>query len=380
MLILDEFLTKEIRATDDYKEYETMFVHVDVLMNRPQPVISTQGTHRTTPRAHRTPTLTTASPQGKKRKQSAGETSSPRKSLKVTIRKKKQTTTPLLPPGDNKERDEMAEATLLSLTLCKTALAAEAQEYIAKVQEKLDEEENEKMVKGEEDEESYISEFADSMLNDDVDDFDESKDDNVKKTDDAAEEKDNDDQTDQTLVRIHATGSMETRNEKMQTPIPTPTRSPRKGLSLDKTILEELTAPVSLTTATTSKEVLDHCNNVVPELAFAKTNELIKEEMPRLVELAVQMDRELPFTSVLELISKEFATHGPKMIEELFRTHMQNTTLNLYPTSSTLSSSTTTMSTANLQYQLYLNMKSKPQDQAADLDLWEILKRKLEKP
>nr|GEV12135.1 hypothetical protein [Tanacetum cinerariifolium] len=46
MLISDVFLTKEIRATDDLKE--------------------------SIPRAHRTPTLT-SSPQGKKRKQSTGE-------------------------------------------------------------------------------------------------------------------------------------------------------------------------------------------------------------------------------------------------------------------------------------------------------------------
>ncbi|GJR94166.1 retrovirus-related pol polyprotein from transposon TNT 1-94 [Tanacetum coccineum] len=36
MLILDEFLTKEIRATNDFKEYETVFMNVDVLMNQPQ--------------------------------------------------------------------------------------------------------------------------------------------------------------------------------------------------------------------------------------------------------------------------------------------------------------------------------------------------------
>ncbi|GKC48545.1 hypothetical protein Tco_1071290 [Tanacetum coccineum] len=35
MLILDEFLTEEIRVTDDFKEYETVFVGVDVLMNKP---------------------------------------------------------------------------------------------------------------------------------------------------------------------------------------------------------------------------------------------------------------------------------------------------------------------------------------------------------
>ncbi|GKD32578.1 hypothetical protein Tco_1248087 [Tanacetum coccineum] len=73
MLIPDEFLTEEICATDDFKEYETVFMNVAVLMNQPQPVISTQGMHRSTPRAYRTPTLTTASPQGKKRKQSVRE-------------------------------------------------------------------------------------------------------------------------------------------------------------------------------------------------------------------------------------------------------------------------------------------------------------------
>nr|GEW54437.1 hypothetical protein [Tanacetum cinerariifolium] len=72
-LIPNAFLTKEIRATNDYIECETVFVNVIVPMNQPQPVVSTQGTQRTAPRAHRTPTLT-ASPQGKKRKQNARET------------------------------------------------------------------------------------------------------------------------------------------------------------------------------------------------------------------------------------------------------------------------------------------------------------------
>ncbi|GJT99613.1 hypothetical protein Tco_1109952, partial [Tanacetum coccineum] len=62
MLILDEFLIEKICATNDYKEYETV--------------------------AYKTPTLTAASPRRKKRKQSVGETSSPKKSLKITIRQK----------------------------------------------------------------------------------------------------------------------------------------------------------------------------------------------------------------------------------------------------------------------------------------------------
>ncbi|GJT41790.1 hypothetical protein Tco_0941655 [Tanacetum coccineum] len=190
------------------------------------------------------------------------------------------------------------------------------------------------MVEGKEDEESYASEFVDSMLNDDVDDFgtrikprshNENQkviaDDDVDKTDDVAEEKDNDDHSDHTLVRTHTTGSMETRNEQMQTPIPTPTRSPKKDLSSYKTILEEMTALVSPTTATTSKpknkrgftsiffmgkirEFLNHCNNVVLEMTLAKTNEFIKEEMTRLVNLTINKDREVDPINVPELISK----------------------------------------------------------------------------
>nr|GEU67579.1 hypothetical protein [Tanacetum cinerariifolium] len=218
MPIPNAFLTDEIHATNDYKE---------------------------------TPTLTTASPQGKKRKQVSRETSSPRKSLKVTIRQKKQSTTLISPPGDDRKRDEMVEATLLSLTLYKTALAAEVQENIAKVQEKLEDEDIEKMVEGEEDEESYENDVTKKKNY--KKDKDEEKDDDVEKTDDAAKEKDNDDHTDHTLVRIHATGSMETRNEQIQTPIPTPNRSFRKDLSSYKTISKELTAIVSPTIATTSK-------------------------------------------------------------------------------------------------------------------------------
>ncbi|GKB69182.1 hypothetical protein Tco_0930594, partial [Tanacetum coccineum] len=80
MLIPDTFLTEEIRATDDYNEYETVVVNVVVLMNQPQPVIYTQGTHKNTLSALKTPTLNAASPQ-KKIKQ-VGESSTLRKSLK----------------------------------------------------------------------------------------------------------------------------------------------------------------------------------------------------------------------------------------------------------------------------------------------------------
>ncbi|GKA14637.1 RNA-directed DNA polymerase, eukaryota, reverse transcriptase zinc-binding domain protein [Tanacetum coccineum] len=215
-------------------------------------------------------------------------------------------------------------------TLHKTALAAEAQENIAKVQEKLDEKEIEKIVEGDKVEESYASEFVDSMINNDVDDSGtkikpwshneypkivNDDDDQIKKEKNDVEikkekkdeevvmEKDDDDDVEKVDKGVKeksnadvATSSMKFRKEKMQKPIPSLIRSPRN-----------------------IREILDHCNKVVPELTFAKTNEMINKEMPRLVNLAVNKDREVDPINAQEMISKEFATHAPKMIEELFR-------------------------------------------------------------
>nr|GEU49072.1 hypothetical protein [Tanacetum cinerariifolium] len=124
------------------------------------------------------------------------------------------------------------------------------------------------------------------------------------------------------------------------------------------------------------REVLDHCNKVLPELTFAKTNEMSNKEMPRLVNLVVIKDREVNHINAQEMIYKEFSTQELKMIEELFRKHMQHTTLNLYLTTS---STTARKSAADLYKQLYFKMKSTSQDQAADPELWKILKAKFEK-
>ncbi|GJS49204.1 hypothetical protein Tco_0599325 [Tanacetum coccineum] len=355
----------EIRATDDFKEYEMVFMTVDVSMNQPQPVGSTQEMHMSTPRAHRTPTLT-ASPQGKKRKQSARESSSPRQSHKITIKRKKPSTTPIPPPSDDRERDEIVEATLLSLTLHKTALAAEAQENIAKYKKSWQKKRLKSWLKVRA-RESDIE--IEKEKKDDVEIEKEKKDEEIEK------EKNND--------------NVEEMDKVVK----------EKDIVDDVIVSEELTANVSPATATTSKAsyitkhkkqsisfrsktlpgsiaVLDHCNKVVPDTTFAKTKELITQEMPHLVNLAVNKDREVGPINAKEMIAKEFATHGPKMIAELFRKHMQNTTLNLYPTTST---STAGKSSADLQNQLYLNMKSKPQDQAVDPEIWEFLKAKFEK-
>nr|GEV80110.1 hypothetical protein [Tanacetum cinerariifolium] len=156
MLIPDALLTDAIRDTDYYKEYETVFV------------------------------------------------------------KKKFTYIP--PPSDDRERDEIAEATLLSLTMHKTDLTAKGQENIAKPG---NHKENPEFVV---DDDDYVNE---KEKKDDKKD-DEKKDDVVEKKDADAEKKDNDDHTDHTLVGPQTKGSLETRIEHMQTPIPTLPGSPKK--------------------------------------------------------------------------------------------------------------------------------------------------------
>ncbi|GJZ79777.1 hypothetical protein Tco_0644614, partial [Tanacetum coccineum] len=159
MLIPYAFLTTEIRETNDFKEYETVFMKVDVPMSQPQPIVSTQGTNSITPSAHRSPTVSASPSEMKKRKQFAREFSSSRKSQ----------------PGSHKENPE--------------------------------------------------------VVDDDDDNAREKKDDTM--------------------------GSLEIRNEETQTTIPTPIRSPRKSLSSDKNIFQELTDIVSIPITTTSKHSQD---------------------------------------------------------------------------------------------------------------------------
>ncbi|GJY22378.1 retrovirus-related pol polyprotein from transposon TNT 1-94 [Tanacetum coccineum] len=115
------------RLEEDYHSIKDD-VPLMILDESPQPVVSTQGTNRNTPRAPSMPTISASPREPKKRKQTAGESSSRR----ITIKRKKQSTPSIPPPGDDRERDVIAEANLLSLTLHKTALLVEAQEILLK--------------------------------------------------------------------------------------------------------------------------------------------------------------------------------------------------------------------------------------------------------
>ncbi|GJS46359.1 hypothetical protein Tco_0596480 [Tanacetum coccineum] len=209
------------------------------------------------------------------------------------------------------------------------------------------------------DEKNYHNNVDEEMKNDDV----EKKNNDVNNKKDG-ENDDNDDHDDHVLIKNTVSGSLETRNEQMQTPIPSPPRSPRTELSSKKTLSEELTPHVSPILDTTSKDPsmtqptsgtqkvlpgsiakLSRCqgqlmkqfmdtfitkeyfddkikemshtlNHLVPQLTVDKTNELMKKSIPRMVNDEIEKDREIFANVVPELVSKEFATHAPNIIEE----------------------------------------------------------------
>ncbi|GJW11385.1 hypothetical protein Tco_1577212 [Tanacetum coccineum] len=335
MLISEAFLTTEIRETDDFKEYETMFMKVAVPMNQPRAVVSTQGTNSNTPRAHRSPTISANPLETKKRKQTARVSSSPRK----IIKQKKQSTPSIPPPGDDRERDAIAEATLLSLTLHKTALLAKAQENIAKVQEKLDEEEIDKIVEGSvevDDTGSKIEPGSQKENLERVSDDDETE--KEKEVEQDMEEKETAEVGTEHNIVANVSGSQETRNEQMQTPIPSPIRSPRNVSFSEKRTSKDFTANISPTTATTSKtsfttkhkkrSFILKTRNLPGSIAgMGRRRNLIRSHIKnkfitqdffvnKIQEVLQHFnkDREVSPVDIFGMVSKEFAAHEPKLI------------------------------------------------------------------
>ncbi|GJW72429.1 hypothetical protein Tco_0129346 [Tanacetum coccineum] len=162
-----------------------------------------------------------------------------------------------------------------------------------------------------------------------------------------------------------STPSLETRAEKMLTPISTIPRSPRINLSSDKNIAQELTDIASLSTATTSKDShkqrrisskYSHLPGALRrmcmrqgymirdmEIKCVTTDEFWKVHGK--VDQVLHEIRDTFQAEVPALISKEFNAQAPQIIEELFKNYM----------------------------------KSNVQDQANDPALWDVLKRKFEK-
>ncbi|GJX73517.1 integrase, catalytic region, zinc finger, CCHC-type containing protein, partial [Tanacetum coccineum] len=229
MLIPDEFPTEEIHATNDFNEYETVFVGVVVPINQPQPVVSTQGTHRLEPESHK-----------------------------------------------------------------------ENPEYV-----------------DDDDGEEKVDETKDAKM-----------------------------------------GSLETRTEEMQTPIPTPPRSPRTILSSDKNITQELTDTIPLPTATTSKT--PHSKRRIS----SKYSHL-PAALHRMCRRQGYMIQNMEQKAIDDLIENNLK---PSIVVTI----IEDRDAFLHPTTTT---STKTTSSADLQQQLYLKMKRSLQDQANDPVLWEVMKQ-----
>ncbi|GKA11432.1 hypothetical protein Tco_0690978 [Tanacetum coccineum] len=232
----------------------------------------------------------------------------------IRIKQQKPTSTTPLPPGDDQERDDIIKLTQLSLALDKTTKVYEEQQNVVAVEQNILEEDVEKIV------EEPGSHKENPKKNDDGD---EKKDD--KKDDD---DDNDDDHDDHALIRT-------------------------RGI----------------------KEKVDEAiKDIVPKLSTTATSDLINDNLSRIVANVFKKEKESSQAGVPALISQEFVTHAPKIIEELFRIHMQNTVINVHPTTSTSNEPT-----FDLKQQLYLKMKSDLQAQVTDLELWDILKVKFEK-
>ncbi|GJZ66085.1 hypothetical protein Tco_0622781 [Tanacetum coccineum] len=107
-------------------------------------------------------------------------------------------------------------------------------------------------------------------------------------------------------------------------------------------------------------------HEIVPQLAERATNDLIEGNLKRVVANTVIKDRDAFQSELPALISKEFDAHAPKIIEELFKHYVETNVIQVHPT---ITTSTDTTSSADIQQQLYLKMKSNLQDQANDPSL-----------
>ncbi|GKB99248.1 hypothetical protein Tco_0985385 [Tanacetum coccineum] len=144
----------------------------------------------------------------------------------------------------------------------------------------------------------------------------------------------------------------------MQTPIPSPTRSPRKNLSSDKTISQELMETVSPSTATTSKaqcktrrissnelwkvhgKVDKVLYEIIPQIAEKDTKNVIEGNLKRIMADIVIQERDALQAEVPALVLKEFIDQTPQIIEELFKSYVSTNVIQVHPTTSTSTSTT----------------------------------------
>ncbi|GJX00672.1 hypothetical protein Tco_0689206 [Tanacetum coccineum] len=167
-------------------------------------------------------------------------------------------------------------------------------------------------------------------------------------------------------------GTLEIRTEETHITIPTPPSSPRKILSSDKKIDQELMDDVSNPTTTTSKhshfkiQISSRYSHL--SVALRRMYDLIEYNLKPCIAKTIIEDCDDFQSEVPALISQEFKTHAPRIIEDLFKEYVQSNVIYVHPSTTT---SIEPNSSADLQHQLYLKMKSNLQDRANDIDAWE---------
>ncbi|GKB01114.1 hypothetical protein Tco_0829158 [Tanacetum coccineum] len=209
----------------------------------------------------------------------------------------------------------------------------------------LEQEEIDKLVDGDEDEESYASGFADTVLNDNDDDTGSklepgsnkehpkhmSNDDEIKKKDDEVEKekevveivmetnvddtsakKNEEVMTEKEVVDMSGKEFADTVTPTTATSSKTPSTTTRQkksftlktrrlpgsiaGMCRRRGLIRSHIKTKFITReffVEMIKEVIQHCDKIIPELTVTTTNEMLKKEMPRLVNLTVNKDREV---------------------------------------------------------------------------------------
>ncbi|GJS77381.1 retrovirus-related pol polyprotein from transposon TNT 1-94 [Tanacetum coccineum] len=278
MLITDDLLTNAIRDTQAYKDFEEEFIRTKKRKGTP----------------------------------AAGETSSPRKYLKIRFKQQKPSTTTPLPASNDRERDEIHKVTQLSLAIQKPAKAFEEQENVVAVEQHMLHESIEKLVDG--NEESTANEFADTVLvnvkdSDDRLEPESHKEkpeniDDVEKKHDKKDDDDDDDHTANAIIRTRRTSRL------TASVSPTPATSPQdpsKPTSRRCKILPRSIAKMSRRCGQLRKhmhntfvtngyfqdkmeEMNETLHDKVLELTVSTTNDLVKEALPRMINDVVKQD------------------------------------------------------------------------------------------
>ncbi|GJU34275.1 retrovirus-related pol polyprotein from transposon TNT 1-94, partial [Tanacetum coccineum] len=106
----------------------------------------------------------------------------------------------------------------------------------------------------------------------------------------------------------------------------------------------------------------------VLQLPEQATEQLIENNLKPCIAAMIIEDRDDFRSKIPDLVSQEFNAQAPKIIKDLFKNYVQSNVIQVHPTTTT---STETTSSPDLQQQLYFKMERSLQDQANDPTLWE---------